>query len=108
MQKSSKHCCKKTFIPLQLSYAKTIHTFQGSNAGITEEGQPQNPIKRIICDPGKKEFELRNPGLFYTTFSRATTIGDSNDFLSSAIYFDGPNMCPDRIMNMTKTEKGFE
>jgi hypothetical protein len=26
-------CCCKKFIPLSLCYAKTIHTFQGQNAG---------------------------------------------------------------------------
>ena len=46
--KCSKYCCTKTFLPLQLSYAKTIHTFQGSSAGPTATNQNENPIKQII------------------------------------------------------------
>ena len=83
---------------------KTIHTFQGQNAGPVQPNQPPNPIQRIICDPGNKEFEGRNPGLFYTTFARATTLG--NDKMSSAIYFKGPNMTPDRVMNMRVGRNG--
>ncbi len=97
-------CCVKKFIPLSLCYAKTIHTFQGQNAGPVQPNQPPNPIQRIICDPGTKEFEGRNPGLFYTTFSRATTLG--KDKMSSAIYFKGPNMTPDRVMNMRVGKNG--
>jgi hypothetical protein len=100
-------CCTKTFIPLRLSYEKTIHTFQGSSAGPTSKGQQENAIKRIICDPGTKEFELRNPGLFYTLLSRATTLGDENNIYSSAIYFTGDNMRPNRILDMTSTAKGM-
>jgi hypothetical protein len=54
--------------------------------------------------PGTKEFEGRNPGLFYTAFSRATTLG--TDKISSAIYFKGPNMTPDHIMNMRVGKNG--
>ena len=72
-----KHCCSKTFIPLQLSYARTIHTFQGTSVGETPQGHTQNPIKRIICDPGPHNFEMKNPGLFYTLLSRATTLGEA-------------------------------
>jgi GTPase SAR1 family protein len=99
-------CCCKKFIPLSLCYAKTIHTFQGQNAGPVEANQQPNPIQRIICDPGSKEFEGRNPGLFYTTFSRATTLGDDADKMSSAIYFKGANMSPDRVMNMRVGKNG--
>jgi GTPase SAR1 family protein len=99
-------CCCKKFIPLSLCYAKTIHTFQGQNAGPVEANQQPNPIQRIICDPGSKEFEGRNPGLFYTTFSRATTLGDDANKMSSAIYFKGANMSPDRAMNMRVGKNG--
>ncbi len=99
-------CCCKKFIPLSLCYAKTIHTFQGQNAGPVQANQQPNPIQRIICDPGDKEFEGRNPGLFYTTFSRATTLGNDGDKMSSAIYFKGANMTPDRVMNMRVGKNG--
>jgi hypothetical protein len=95
-------CCTCKFIPLQLCYAKTVHTFQGQNAGPVQEGQQNNAIQRIICDPGNKTFEGRNPGLFYTILSRITTLGDISDKMSSAIYFTGDNMTPERILNITK------
>jgi hypothetical protein len=96
------YCCTCIFIPLQLCYAKTVHTFQGQNAGPVQQGQQKNAIIRIICDPGTKTFEGRNPGLFYTILSRITTLGDINNKMSSAIYFTGENMSPDRILNITK------
>ena len=102
-----KFCCSQCFLPLKLSYARTIHTFQGSSAGPTTKGQQKNAIQRIICDPGNKEFELRNPGLFYTLLSRATTLGDKKNLYTSAIFFTGNNMNPSRLLNMTKTEKGI-
>ena len=102
------HCCTKTFLPLALSYAKTIHKFQGQNAGPTPPGHPENAVQILVCDPGKKEFESRNPGLFYTLLSRATTIGQTNDRTTSAIFFDGPNMQPNRILNITQNKTGYE
>jgi hypothetical protein len=89
-----------------LCYLKTIHTFQGQNAGPAQPSQQPNPIQPIICNPGDKEFEGRNPGLFYTTFSRATTLGNHAAKISSAIYFKGANMTPDRIMNMRAGKNG--
>jgi hypothetical protein len=101
-----RNCCTRTFIPLALAYGKTAHTFQGQNVGPVPAGRPENPIKKIVVDPGKREFEGQNVGLFYTLLSRATTIGDQNDKLSSAIYFDGPNFSRGRIENLTmKTNK---
>ena len=96
-----KKCCKKKFLPLQLCYAKTVHTFQGQNAGPVQPGQPQNAIQRIICDPGDKEFEGRNPGLFYTILSRATTMGKPGEKMSSVIYFTD-NMNPARVLDITR------
>jgi GTPase SAR1 family protein len=95
-------CCTCKYIPLQLCYAKTVHTFQGQNAGPVKNGQQKNAILRLICDPGSKTFEGNNPGLFYTILSRITTLGDIDDKMSSAIYFTGENMTPDRILNITK------
>ena len=101
-------CCKRKFIPLSLAFAKTIHTFQGGNAGPVDDGKPPNPIQRIICDPGTKQFEGINIGLFYTLLSRATTLGNIDDtsFKNSAIYFIGNNMNEDRITNITKNAHG--
>jgi hypothetical protein len=93
-------CCKQTFIPLKLCFAKTIHTFQGSNAGPVAHGQQQNPIQRLVIDLGTRQFEGNNPGLTYTALSRATTLGDPDDIMTSALYFDG-TLTPDRLTNIT-------
>ena len=100
-------CCSKEFIPLQSCYAKTVHTFQGSNVGPTRPGEPDNPIQRIICDPGVARFEGNNPGLLYTIVTRATTMGNGNK-MKSALYFDGENMKPDRVIGLFRTRKGGE
>jgi hypothetical protein len=46
--------------------------------------------------------------LFYTILSRITTLGDIEDKMSSAIYFTGENMTPDRILNITKGANNHE
>ena len=80
-KKSIKYC------PLVLSFARTIHTFQGQSAGPTNNNNI-NPVMRIICDVGTPRFESQNIGLFYTALSRATTIGsESNSRHDSAIFF---------------------
>jgi hypothetical protein len=68
-------CCERLFCPLKLSFAKTIDTYQGQNAGPVDAGRAPNAVKRIICDPGSRNFEARKPGLFFTIMSRATTAG---------------------------------
>jgi hypothetical protein len=95
-------CCQQTLLPLTLAYARTIHSFQGCNAGPSQPGQQQNDVQRIIVDPGTKQFEGHNPGLFYTALSRITTMGDPADKSTSAIFFTGSNMTSSRIMNITK------
>jgi hypothetical protein len=102
----SKRCCKITYIPLRVCFAKTIHTFQGSSAGPVRPGQPENSIKRLVVDIGTRQFEGNNPGLSYTAFGRATTLGDPSNVLTSSLFFDGPNLCPDRIMNITTKSDG--
>jgi hypothetical protein len=102
-------CCSQTFIPLRVCFAKTIHTFQGSSAGPVSEGQPQNAIQKVVLDIGSRQFEGNNPGLSYTAFSRATQLGDPDDLATSALFFDGPNVTPARLMNITQRMdcKGF-
>ena len=41
-------CCKIMFCPLIVAFGRTIHAFQGQEAG------PGKPIERIIVDPGPK------------------------------------------------------
>ena len=100
-----KRCCDLEYCPLTLSYGRTLHTFQGQSAGPTPKNKPDNEVEAIICDPGTRQFEGLNPGIFYTMLSRATTIGDENG-VGSAIYFDLSNMSPNRCMNLTLTKKG--
>ena len=97
----TRKCCRITQIPLRLAFAKTIHTFQGANVGPMPTGSPQNMIRSIVVDPGTRGFEGNNPGLFYTLTSRGTTLGDPFDNLSSALFFSGKNMNPERIRNIT-------
>jgi hypothetical protein len=99
-------CCSRTSIPLTLAYGKTVHTFQGQTVGPVAPGRPENAIKRIIVEPGNRQFEGNNVGLFYTTVSRATTIGNPNDNKSSAIYFDGPDFSKARVTNLTREKSG--
>ena len=81
-----------TYVPLELSYARTIHKFQGYQAG------PMCDINRIICDAGPIKLESLFPGLLYTSLSRATTIGTSSDRSTSAIFFI--NLTQERIKNL--------
>ena len=99
-------CCCRTYIPLRLAFAQTIHTFQGQNAGPVEPGQPPNAVQKLICDPGTRRFEGNCIGLFYTLLSRITTFGNPLDKFSSAIYFTGTNMNTGRVLNITQNEKG--
>ena len=99
------YCCERTYMPLALAYGKTAHTFQGQNVGPVPFGRPANPIQKIIVDPGTRQFEASSVGLFYQLLSRATTIGTQADKTSSAIYFDGPNFCEERFLNLTMSNK---
>ena len=100
------NCCTRTYIPLTLAYGRTVHTFQGQSVGPVPVGRPLNAIQRIIVEPGNRQFEGNNVGLFYTTASRPTTIGTKDDKMSSAIYFDGPDFSKARITNLTKQKNG--
>jgi len=100
------HCCYRTYMPLRLAFAQTIHTFQGQNAGPVEKDQPPNAIQKIICDPSTRKFEGNCVGLLYTLLSHVTTLGNLHDKFSSAIYFTGTNMNTERVLNITQNEKG--
>lgn len=99
--KCKKTCCTRTYVPLQVAYARTIHTFQGLSAGPTASGTHQ--YKCIIVDPDKRNYEGKNLGLLYTAISRATTLGDE-DGLNSAIYFIGSDFTEARIRNLANKQ----
>ena len=92
-------CCKRTYLPLCLSYARTIHKFQGLSAGPVDEGKIPNMFACIICDPDMRHVEGSALGLFYTALSRATTLGNE-DGSESAIYFTGTAYDEARIRNI--------
>ncbi len=49
-----KNCCLCTYVPLEVSYARTIHKFQGLTAGPVDEGKIPNMYQCIVCDPDEK------------------------------------------------------
>jgi hypothetical protein len=69
-------CCTRKKSPLQIAWAKTIHSLQGHNAGPTAKHQTPNDIQRIVIHLGEQTDETQNPGLTDVAVSRATTIGD--------------------------------
>lgn len=86
---------------MDLSFARTIHRFQGHSAGPVDKGKIPNMYECIVCDPDIQGAECRATGLLYTAASRATTLGDK-DGLNSAIYFQGKDFTRSRIKNVTK------
>ncbi len=85
-------CCSVTFCPLILSWATTIHKFQGFEAGFDRNDQFQH----LNIDPGDIKSEQQQPGILYVAMSRAKTMGDMiNDMLNprnSAVYWTGCGM----------------
>jgi hypothetical protein len=69
-------CCTRRHIPLQIAWAKNIHSLQVRNASPTAKHQTPNAIQRILIHLGEWTYETLNPGLTYVEVSRATTIGD--------------------------------
>lgn len=99
------NCCKRTFVPLVLSFARTIHRFQGLSVGPTSGNQIPNMYQCIVCHPGTRKREGNCPGLLYTAVSRATTLGN-DDALNSAIYFVKNTITDDRIRRLTHQQNG--
>jgi hypothetical protein len=89
-------CCTRKQIPLQVAWAKTIHSVQGNNAGPTAANQTPNAIQRISVHIGDRKYEAFSPGLTCVAISRATTIRRLGHMATlpitcmiSAIYFLG-------------------
>ena len=102
-----KNCCTRNFVPLEVSYARTIHKFQGLTAGPVDEGKIPNMYQCIVCDPDEKKFEGTSLGLFYTALSRGTTLGD-DEGMDSAIYFIGSQFREEWIRGITKLKNSDE
>ena len=99
------HCCLRRFCPLDLCFARTIHKFQGLQAGPPIDGKQQHLYHSVVIDPDIKSFEQTHSGLFYTAISRGTTLGDDSG-LRSAVYFTGHHLTQERIQKLTKCLTG--
>ena len=80
-------CCNLRSLPLTLSFARTLHKFQGQQVG------PNFPIKYIVFDCGSSRVEASNPGFAYTGISRAATM--------DSLFFTG-ELNDARLMDLTK------
>jgi hypothetical protein len=94
----SKGCCKMTYVPLKLAFARTLHRTQGKEAGANKE------IKAIVFSPGNSSFESINPGTMYTGISRASTIGNG-DIEKSSLYFCGSDLASSRFTDVKNKKK---
>jgi hypothetical protein len=109
IQKSCfRYCCVRTYMPIQLCYAKTIHTFQGQSAGPVAANQQPNPVQRIVVHIGNRQFEGQNPGLTYTALSRSTSMGNSTDLTTSSLFFDGNDAIPERFVDIARAPKTLQ
>lgn len=94
-----KGCCTVTWCPLEISWATTIHKFQGFEAGFGINDM----FRHLIVDPGDLKWEQTCPGALYVAFSRAKTMGTVNDDTSfpqdSAIYWYGTGISTTRILD---------
>jgi len=83
LRTSCKHnCCSMNSITLTLAEARTLHKFQGNEAG------PNFPIEAIVCDIGDIKTEANNTGFTNTAIGRAATLGMGN-IEESAFYLTG-------------------
>ena len=93
-----KGCCTVTWCPLEVSWATTIHKFQGFEAGFDDSDM----FRHLIVDPGDLKWEQTCPGALYVALSRAKTMGtystDTSFPQDSAIYWYGSGISTTRIL----------
>ena len=92
-------CCNIRYCPLTVAFGRTIHSFQGQEAG------PGKAIEKLIVNPGSKTFETLNPGTLNCCITRATTLLGANNG-KSALYFTGPHIQYERFNDMTHSANG--
>ena len=95
-------CCQRTQFPLDLAFAKTVHTCQGTSIGKNMPNKPQNVYESAIFDLGPKSVEGWATGLTYSAVSRAQTLGDPDNLDQSAIFFDGKDTNASRFQNIDR------
>lgn len=88
-----KGCCLLKSVPLNVSFARTLHKFQGQSVG------PKHTNKYMVFGPGSCLFESTNPGLLYVGLSRMSSLGDSPE--NSPFLFFGPDANENRLTNVT-------
>ena len=97
-----KGCCTVTWCPLEISWATTIHKFQGFEAGF----DINDVFRHLIVDPGDLNWEKMCPGALYVALSRAKTMGtystDTSFPQDSAIYWYGSGISTTRILKATR------
>lgn len=95
------HCCKLTYFPMSLAFARTIHKVQGKEFGPRFKGQPA-----LVADIGLRQLEGKFPGITYTVISRVSSTGNGN-VDESALYFCGDTLEEDRFTDLLhkKTNK---
>ena len=96
-------CHRKCFVikfcPLVVAFARTVHSFQGHEAG------PGKSIESLIVNPGNRSFEALNPGTLYCYVTRATTLGLPG-MHNSSLYFIGDEISTCRIQNLMFDKDG--
>ena len=94
-----KGCCTVTWCPLEISWATTIHKFQGFEAGFDDSDM----FRHLIVDPGDLKWEQTCPGALYVALIRAKTMGtfrsDTSFPRDSAIYWYGSGISTIRILD---------
>ena len=102
-----KGCCNVTWCPLEISWATTIHKFQGFEAGFGANDM----FRHLIIDPGDMKWEQTCPGALYVALSRAKTMGtftsDTDRPQDFDIYWYGWDISEYRILkgHMKKSQK---
>ena len=85
--------CSRLYMPLAVSFEKTIHSFQRASVGKTQPRRPDNAYHRLVGDPGTRNFEANNPGIFYTLLSRAEyVLVDFPQYCGPSMYKDDDNL----------------
>ena len=103
-----KGCCTVTWCSLEISWATTIHKFQGFEAGF----DVNDMFRHLIVNHGDLKWEQTCPGALYVALSRAKTMGtftsDTSFPHDSAIYWHGCGISTSRILEGHKKDNSIK